>query len=799
MVPIQNTKWTDLVRRNWLSVIASASILIGTVYSSGAEAQVQTIIPPQPATGAPAPAPARPQPARPGAPVIEEVVVEGTQRIEPETVLTYLAVKEGDTFDPAAINKSLKTLFATGLFTDVTIRPERNALIVRVVENPIINRIAFEGNKRIDDEALEAEVQLRPRVVYTQTRVQNDVRRVLEVYRRSGRFAATVEPKVIQLEQNRVDLVFEISEGPVTDIEKISFIGNDFFSDSTLRGVIATKESVWYRFLSSNDTYDPDRLTFDRELLRRHYLANGFVDFRVVSAVAELSEDRENFFITITVEEGERFSFGEFGVTSEIVDVDPEPLKEIIDLDSGDYYNADDVDETILALTDAVGEQGYAFVNVRPQVTRKPEDLTIDLTFEIGEAPKVYVERVDIRGNIRTLDEVVRREFLLVEGDAFNSSRLRRSRDRLRALGFFSNVEVNNVPGSSPDRTVVEVDVVEQSTGEVTLGAGFSTSSGALAELGIAERNLLGRGQEIRASVILAEEESGFDFSFTEPYFLDRELSGGIDLFHRIEDNQDESSFDLTETGGSLRLGYEINDSWRQTLFYRLSREDIDNLDNDASIFIRAQEGESTRSIFGQSLTLDRRNSRVDPTDGFITSFGTELAAFGGDVDFFRTTLEGRVYRSFFDDILAVVSAEVGFITRTDDDNLLVNDRFFLGGDSLRGFEQAGVGPRDVRSNDEDALGGQRLARGSLEFLFPLGLPEEFGIKGAVFSDVGYLTEVDDVGLGIADDGSIRASVGVGLNWVSPFGPIRVDFSQAILKDDFDETEFFRFSFGTNF
>ena len=791
---------TGLVRRFTrcaLALACGALLAVSTV--PAADAQVQTIIPPQPVTpGAPTPVPATPQPVRPGAPIIDEVIVEGAQRIDPETVLTYLAIKEGDAFDPAAINRSLKTLFATGLFADVTIRQERGALVVNVVENPIINRIAFEGNKRIDDEALVAEVQLRPRVVYTRTRVQNDVRRILEVYRRSGRFAATVEPKVIQLEQNRVDLVFEISEGAVTDIEKISFIGNEFFSDSTLRGVIATKESIWYRFLTSADTYDPDRLTFDRELLRRHYLANGFVDFRVVSAVAELSEDRESFFITVTVEEGERFAFGSFDVTSDIADVDPEPLKEVVDLDSGDYYDADAVDDTILALTDAVGEQGYAFVDVRPRVSRNPETLTIDLTFEIGEAPKVYVERVDIRGNVRTLDRVLRREFLLVEGDAFNSTRLRRSRDRLRGLGFFSNVDVNNVPGSSPDRTVIEVDVTEQSTGEVTLGAGFSTASGALAEVGIAERNLLGRGQDIRASVILAEEESGFDFSFTEPYFLDRDLSGGIDLFHRIEDNQDESSFDLRETGGALRLGYDINDSWRQSVFYRLERVEITDVDADASRIIRDQEGESTRSIIGQALTLDRRNSRVEPTDGFITTWSTDLAGFGGDVTFVRTTLEGRYYQSITDDILGIISGEVGTIIGLDDD-VRITDRFFLGGDSLRGFENAGVGPRDISVADEDALGGQQIARGSIEVIFPLGLPEEFGIKGAAFTDFGTLTEIDDSGAGLVDTGSLRASVGVGVNWVSPFGPIRIDFSQAVLKEDHDQEEFFRFSFGTNF
>lgn len=786
------------LRRKFLFAVVAAALLaagagIGT---RDVFAQVQTIIPPAPATGAEPSQRVTPQPVRPGTPVIEEIVVQGGQRIEAETVLSYLSVKEGDPFDASAINQSLKTLFSTGLFADVTMRQEGNALVIRIVENPIINRIAFEGNKRIKDESLQAEVQLRPRVVYTRTRVQSDVRRILDVYRRSGRFAATVEPKVIQLEQNRVDLVFEISEGPITDIEKISFIGNKYFSDGDLRSVVATKESAWYRFLSSADTYDPDRLTFDRELLRRHYLANGFVDFRVVSAVAELSEDRESFFITITVEEGERFKFGSFDVVSQIVDVDAEPLKEFIELESGEFYDADAVDDAILRLTDAVGEQGYAFVDVRPLADRDRETRTIDLTFQIGEAPKVYVERIDIRGNVRTLDRVIRREFQLVEGDAFNSTRLRRSRDRLRGLGFFANVDVNNVPGSTPDKTVIEVDVEEQSTGEITLGAGFSSTTGALGEIGIRERNLLGKGQDLSLRLIIAQEESGLDLSFTEPYFLDKELSGGFDLFHTVRDNQDESSFDLQESGGALRVGYDINDDWRQQVFYRLSRQDIQDVDSTASRIIREQEGVSTRSIVGQTLTFDRRNSRVDPTDGYVVSFGTDFAGLGGDVTFARTTLEATYYYQAFDDVLASVNGEVGYMVGLDDD-IRINDRFFLGGDSLRGFENAGVGPRDTST--DDALGGQQIARGSVEVLFPLGLPEEFGIKGAVFTDFGTLTEIDDSGASLVDTGSIRASVGVGVNWVSPFGPIRVDFSQAVVKEDHDETEFFRFSFGTRF
>jgi outer membrane protein insertion porin family len=732
----------------------------------------------------------------PGAPVIQRIAIEGAQRIERETVLSYIGVREGDRIDARGINRALKTLFGTGLFADVTMQMNGDTLSIRLVENPIINRIAFEGNRRIDDETLEAETQLRPRVVYTRTRVQNDVQRVLDLYRRSGRFAARVEPKVIQLAQNRVDLVFEILEGPLTGIEKISFIGNDYFSDGALREELVTKESRWYRFLSSSDTYDPDKLTFDRELLRRYYLANGFADFRVISAVAELTENQEDFFITFTLEEGERYQFGTFDVTSRIPDIDPEPLKGVIEMETGDWYDADAVDDTIVALTNAVGDQGYAFVDVRPQIERDRENRTISIVFEIQEAPRVFVERIEIRGNTRTLDEVIRREFLLVEGDAFNSTKLRRSRQRVSDLRFFGNVEVTNVPGSDPDKTIVQVDVEEQSTGELSLGAGFSSTDGALGEISIRERNLLGRGQDLRVSTTVSQRRQLLDFAFTEPYFLDRELSAGIDLFHVLRDNQDVASFDSTETGAGVRLGYDLNNDWSQRLRYRFSRESIENIDSGANQFIQAEEGEEFVSLLGQTVTYDKRNSIVDPTEGYLFAFDTDVAGLGGSVSFLRTSVRGTYYVPITEDMRIVTGAEAGTIVGLGDD-VRISDRFQLGGDNLRGFAFAGAGPRD--SISDDALGGERYATGSVEFVFPLGLPEEFGLSGALFTDVGYLTEVDDVGPSIQDEPSLRAAIGTGVNWQSPFGPIRVDFSQAILKEDFDETEVFRFNFGTRF
>jgi len=762
-----------------------------------AQSEVPSIIAPAPASGGATIERLDEEPAvNTGGPIVDEIIVEGAQRIAPETVLSYITVQEGDPFDAQTVNRALKSLFATGLFADVTLRRQGDKLIVRVVENPIINRIAFEGNRRISNEILESEVQLRPRVVYTRTRVQNDVKRIVEIYRRSGRFAAKVEPKVIQLEQNRVDLAFEIEEGPPTGVEKIVFIGNRYFSDSALLGEIQTKQTRWYNFLTSNDTYDPDRLTFDRELLRRFYLANGFADFRVGSAVAELTEDREAFFITFTVDEGERYSFGTFDVISKIPEVDAEPLKALIELETGDYYNADAVEDTVIALTDAVGDFGYAFALVRPIVDRNAEDRVINITFEIGEGPKVYVERIDIRGNVRTLDKVVRREFQLVEGDAFNSSKLRRSRDRLRGLGFFETVEVNNIPGSARDKTIVEVDVQEQSTGEFSIGAGFSSSVGALAEVSIRERNLLGRGQNLVLSAAVSQEDARYNISFTEPYFLDKEMSGGVDLFRSETDRQDASSFDLARTGAGFRVGYSITESLRQTLRYTFSVEDLENVSDSASRFIRQEEGTEYISVIGHDMAYDRRNSSIDPTDGYLIRFGNDFAGVGGSVSFFRTEIGGIYYQSITDSIVASASGEVGHIVGVGDD-VRVTDRFFLGGDNLRGFEDGGAGPRDVVA--DDALGGQQRANATLEVLFPIGLPEEFGVKGAAFTDVGYLTETDDSGSEIQDTGSIRASIGVGIAWNSPFGPVRVDLSEAVLDEEFDEKEFFRLNFGTRF
>lgn len=730
--------------------------------------------------------------------VISDIQVEGTQRIEPSTVRSYLVLSPGDPFDPERIDQSLKNLFATGLFADVTFRREANALIVAVVENPIINRIAFEGNRRIEDEDLSNEVQLRPRVVYTRTRVQTDVQRILELYRRSGRFAATVEPKVIPLDQNRVDLVFEISEGPLTGVRRINFIGNERFSDARLREEIQTTETRWYRFLTTSDTYDPDRLTFDRELLRRFYLSRGYADFRVISAVAELTPDEQDFFITFTVEEGERYQFGTVGLNTDLRALDPEILRDQVTTVEGDWYNAEEVERTISNLTNAVGDLQYAFVDIRPQIQRNRETRTIDVIYQINEGPRVFVERIDISGNVRTLDKVIRREMLLVEGDPFSTSRLRRSEQRIRDLGFFERVTVETLPGSQPDQTVVNVDVAEQSTGEISIGAGFSTTDGPLADFSIRERNLLGRGQDLRFSTTISGRTQQFDLGFTEPYFLDRDLSAGVDLFHITRDNQDESSYDEATTGAGFRLGYPLSERLRQRLNYTLEQTEIENVPSTASRFIREQEGSRIVSLVGQELLYDTRNSRLSPTEGYYIRLNNELAGLGGDARFLRNRLGGGIYFQFLDDWVLSFLGEVGYIVGLGED-IAINDRFYIGGDTLRGFETAGIGPRDQNG---DALGGNRFLRGSVELAFPVGLPDEFGVTGHAFSDFGTLGDVDvdpRPGEVVNDEESLRLSIGAGVSWRSPLGPIRLDFAVPILKEDFDKEEQFRFSFGTRF
>jgi len=741
--------------------------------------------------------------------LIQKVVVQGNQRIEAATVLSYLAVQPGEKATTAQVDASLKALFATGLFADVTIEQDGGTLIVKVVENPIINRVLFEGNKRLKEEDLAKEVQLLPRTVYTRAKVQSDVQRIVELYRRAGRYASTVEPKLIQLEQNRVNLVFEITEGPKTGVRRINFIGNDLFSDATLRDTLSTKETRWWRFLTQNDSYDQDRLTYDREVLRRFYLSRGYADFRVISAVADLTPDGKDFFITFTVEEGEQYRFGDVDVATNISALDPTVLRPLLTMKPGQIYDVKKIDDSIDALIYAAGTKGYAFVDVRPRVHRDRENHIIGITFEVNEGPRVYVEKININGNSRTLDKVIRREFRLSEGDAFNRVLVDRSKSRIRGLGYFKKVEITEEQGSAPDRTVLNVDVQEQSTGELSLGAGYSSADSILFDASVTERNLLGRGQFLRLRLAASGRRQQVDIRFLEPYFLDRNLSAGFDIFKTRTDYTNEGGFNTDATGLVLRTGFPLTEYSRIAPRYTLRVDDI-RVDNAGctryggngtiSDTVCREQGSSSSSILGYTYTLDKRNDPLQPTGGFSFDVSQDVAGLGGSEQYLKTEGGFTAYKAIrwfgWSKVVAKFDASFGYVYAFEDEVNLA-DRFFKGSSTFRGFKTAGVGPRDTRTSD--SLGGDVYGIGTVEVTFPLGLPEELGITGALFSDFGTVGKLDDPNPVMRDDLSLRMSVGVGVLWNSPFGPVRLDFANAMLKEDYDQTEVFRFSAGTRF
>ena len=747
---------------------------------------------------------------------ILQILVEGNQRVEADTILSYLLIQPGDVPDPRLINLSIQTLFSTGLFSDVRVAIEGPSLVLYVEENPVVNREILEGNRAIDDEKILEETEIQPRAIFTRARVQSDVQRILEVYRRSGRFAAQVTPKIVELPQNRVDLIFEISEGPVTGVRRINIVGNEAFSDRELRGEIVTREARWWRFFSSNDNYDPDRLEYDREQLRTFYTDRGYADFRVISAIAELTPDQKDFYITFSVDEGERYNFGEISVTTEIPDLDEEYLARIVSTQPGQLYVGSQIEDSIDTLTFAAGAAGYAFVDIRPRVTTNRDTQTVDIEYVINETPRVYIERIDIIGNTRTLDRVIRRELELVEGDAFNQALVEYSRGRVRQLGFFEEVEVEPVQGSAADRAQVRVTVTEQPTGELAFGAGFSSTDAFLVDFSISERNLRGRGQFLRLRVSASSRRQQIDIRFTEPRFLDRNLAAGFDLFQVRTDFSREASFETESTGFTLRAGFPLTRSVSGGVNYTLRTDEVSTF-GGATAAINRAAGSRVTSLLGYSLSWDRVDNRMDPHNGFRVSFQQDFAGFGGDVRYVRSELQGGIYRDVFrDDIVFSVTGETGLLLSWGGDNARINDRFFKGGNSFRGFETAGIGPRVVQRQEDtdelfsgDALGGNFYAIGAVELAFPLGLPEEYGIRGSVFTEFGTLGLLPDDDQ-IADEGSPtqvftvdrlapRVSAGVSIFWDSPFGPVRFDFAEAFVKEDYDRAEFFRFSTRTGF
>lgn len=759
----------------WALLVVPGTVLVGSV-SGGLEAAAQSG-------------------------TIRNVKVTGNRRVEPETVRSYLQFGPGDRYNPVAIDDSLKALFATGLFTDVRIRFNGGIVTVKVVENPIIHRVAFEGNKEVKDSDLAAEVQLKSRSIYTRARVQGDVQRIIEVYRRQGRFAARVEPKIIQLAHNRVDLVFEIVEGVKTTVRTINFVGNIAFSDSQLREIITTTETGLLSFFKPTNIYDPDRLNLDRELLRQHYLKSGYADVRILSAVADLDHRGRGFRITFTIEEGEQYRFGAIDVETAL-NIDPELVSRKVTTKPGKIYDATRVEQSVEHVTVEVASRGYAFARVRPRADRDPVSRVINLTYVIEEGPRVYIERIDIVGNTRTLDHVIRREFRLAEGDAYNRLLVENARKRLTALRFFKSVKVTPSPGSAPDRIVLNVVVVEQATGELSFGGGYSSSEGVIGDISLTERNLLGKGQYVRLRLSGSLERSQIDFSFTEPRFLDRNMSAGIDLFHRETDLTDESSFKSKRTGGGVRLGVPLSDHWAITTRYQFEAQEVFDVQTGASLAVQNAAGSINKSSVGYTLVFDTRNHRRSPTQGYYFSLSQDVAGLGGDVNYVRTVADARAYYPVRKRITLVGRVQGGNITGFGGDDIRLQDLFFKGSETIRGFDRAGIGPRDL--NTGDALGGTTFAAATAELRFPLPfIPESLGMSGAVFTDAATLFDTGDLGnltvTNVGDEASIRSSAGFSLIWQSPVGPLRADFAGVLSSESFDDEQFFRFGGSTQF
>jgi outer membrane protein insertion porin family len=775
---------------------------------------------------------------RPSGVAIRRIVVEGNQRIEPATISSYLLVRPGDTFDAERIDLSLKTLFATGLFADVQIEQRDGDLVVSVIENPVINRVIFEGLRTLDEEDLEEEVQARPRSVFTAARAQADVQRIIEVYRRAGRFAAQVTPQVRELDQNRVDLIFEVDEGPVTGVRNINFIGNEEFSDRRLRDVIVTTESSWWNVFASNDNYDPDRLEYDREQLRQYYSNRGYADFRVVSAVAELTPDQRDFYITFTVDEGVRYEFGEIRVQTELNRLPESLLLAAIPIRSGTGFRGDLIEDAIDSMSYVAGSVGYANVDIVPVIERDRENRRVNITFEVNEGPRVFIERINIVGNGRTLDRVIRREMLVSEGDAFNRVLLDRSRQQIRALGFFSEVTVEEQDGSQPDRSVVNVTVEEQSTGELAFAAGYSSNESFLFDVTVTQRNLRGRGQFLRLRASSSQQRQQVDIRFVEPRFMGRTMSAGFDLYSLRTDFLSQSSFENQSTGIGLRTSFPVSERTSLGLSYSLVLDDtqiqdaVVDHDNDLSTdpidqcdvanpvrpLLCDQEGSFLTSLVGVTVNWDRRNDPIRATRGYDFQFSQNIAGIGGEVNYLQAELEGGVYYGLWGGFRASFRGSAGFIDGWGGDDIRINDRFFKGGSSFRGFDVAGIGPRQLQVNDTtgeieavgDALGGNMYAIGTVQLDVPLPLPESFALGSALFVDFGTLGNVDsasrrtialdsDSSLIVDDDPSLRVAAGVSVFWDSPFGPVQFDFARPLEYEEYDRREEFRFSTRTNF
>ena len=723
----------------------------------------------------------------------EKVIVKGNVRLDTEVIIRDSKINDFTIKNSKAINLAVKNLFATGYFKDVKISKSGENILISVVENPIINLIAFEGNSEIKDETLEDEVLMKIRNVYSSDKIKDDVLKIQNLYKRLGFFSAFVEPKIIKLNGNRINLVYEISEGSEAKIKKINFVGNKKFSDSTLKDVIYSEETRWYKFWGGSDKFDQDRLNYDKDVLKKYYFDNGYIDFRILSTSSQLVSSTKDFILNFKIFEGNRYKVSEVEVDSNIRGFKNINIKKLLEIEKNDWFSSKNVERTMDNIIEKASEYGFAFVNVRPKL--KKINNFVSIIFEVVEGDKFYVERVNIQGNLKTHDKVVRREVEVDEGDAFNLTKIRKTERNLNSLALFESVSVNYDQLENTNKAVVDIEIKERSTGEFSVGAGLSSLDGVMGNVGIKENNLFGEGKELSASLGLSTRRNSIDLSYTEPYLFGKDLAAGIDLFNVRRNNKTYSGYKHNIIGFKVRSGYEIIDDLRHFNSYTLRRDKIHDIDPSSSTYIKAQEGKSVTSMIGQALQFDKLNDRINPTDGYRIRFDLDYYGLGGNSRHLQTELKIASFFRIFENIIASTHLDLGYILPFKD--VKINNRFFLSGDQMRGFKNHGIGPRDIKTSD--ALGGEQYAVLRNEINFPLGLPEELGLKGVVFGDVGSLAKTFDMGQNIKDKINLKAATGIGVQWLSPFGPVKVYLSKAILKETYDKTETFRFTFGTTY
>ena len=730
---------------------------------------------------------------------VSTIEYRGNSRISDETIFAYLDLNIGDIPSHDSVDKSIKSLFGTGFFADVKVSQSGNKLVVEVQENPMINKIGFDGNKRIEDKDLLAELTMKQHSVFSPYKLQSDINRISSVYQKRGRYSAQIEPKVVKLDQNRVDLVYEIEEGPDASIRKINYTGNTYFSDSDLADVILSKEYRFYRFFSNADIFDAEKQEYDKELLKRHYLRNGFADFKVTASTSELSIKKDAFLLTFVIDEGIIYNYGQITIDSEIKGLDTEVMNSFITIKENNTFNQDEIDEVVDNLTNFLGDKGYPFVDIDPVIKTHPDTGIADVSFKIKEGPKVYIRKINIKNNTRTLDKVIRREFKIAEGDPYNSSKIQRSKQRIENLGYFSKVDFKNVKTDEFDKADVDVEVEETSTGAVNFAVGYNTASGPLGKVVLSENNFLGKGQIIELGTTIAKKENNISFSFTEPYFMDKDLAVGFSVFKSTKDLKSSSSYKSDTVGFGLHAGYQITEHLTHAIRYNLKNEEIKDVSEFASKYIKDQKGKNTVSLIGHSFIYDKLDNRLEPKKGYLLRFDQDVAGLGGNTNYISNSGSAAYFKPLYkNDFILKIAGKAGNITGFGGKKVRLNDRFSMGQDLVRGFDIGGIGPRDTVTTD--SLGGNNFYGGTAEIQIPLGLPNEVPIKGFVFHDFGSVFGLDVKDKkNVIDVKNVRASYGIGINYKSPLGLITVSYGIPYKKEKFDEIRRFYINFGQSF